>query len=520
MTTAIVTFPFIRTLHIFSHKDAYLVFHPESFSLFRIGDVLANILRELQAGTDFEVVAERYGARPADLKTKLEMIKSKIEREMTLAEKTKEKSQDSGAPRDRAIHLTIHVSNACNLDCTYCYAQGGDYGRETRIRMDKDLALKAIDVMYRNFRTISAIMFFGGEPTLALDVIEKICNHIDAKRVRGEIESIPDYTMITNGTLITDEAIRVIRDHRIATTISVDGPKEINDHLRPYKGGQGSYDKVKQGFDRIVNEVGQLPQIEATYTKAHEDAGLSMEGLIEFLHKEFMFTIGTVATVSVPKDHPLALVKEKAVSEVSTAFNNLTRAIANGELPKMEKSFLDPILQFLNKKSTRFHCSVGHDGFAVTTEGDIYPCQIFIGQEQFLMGTVDDFDMDNPSPRFQNAVKYMTYRDKDRNPICRECWVKAFCFSCPGSDTFSSNGYQIPEQFCHTMRSWMENVLALLYEIKCDPVMWKKFLDGIRKISDDAGKSRPGGLADFAPPPGHPSLRPSQPKLYQIQGVS
>lgn len=518
MATAAIRY--VNDLHIFPHKDAYLVFHPESFSLFRIGDVLANMLQELKNGAETESVAERYGASTSDLDSKLLMIQNKIEREMISAERARTKWQDRSAPRDRAIHLTIHVSNACNLDCVYCYAQGGDYGRETRVRMDKSLAVKAIDVMYRNFRSITAIMFFGGEPTLALDVIETICNHIDAKHARGEIESVPDYTMITNGTLITDEAIRVIRSHKIATTISVDGPKELNDKLRPDKGGKGSYDKVKEGFDRIVNEVGQLPQIEATYTKAHEDAGLSMEGLIEFLHKEFMFTIGTVATVSVPDDHPLALVKEKAQNEVSSAFNNLTRAIANGELPKMEKSFLDPILQFLDKKGTRFHCSVGHDGFAVTTEGDIYPCQIFIGQEQFLMGTVDDFDMENPSPRFQNAVKYMTYRDKDLNPICRECWVKAFCFSCPGSNTFSSNNYQIPEAFCRTMRSWMENVLALLYEIKSDPVMWKKFLDGIRKISDDAEKSRPGGLADFAPPPGHPSLQPTKPKLYQIQGAS
>ncbi|HEU4390926.1 MAG TPA: SPASM domain-containing protein, partial [Blastocatellia bacterium] len=266
-----------------------------------------------------------------------------------------------------------------------------------------------------------------------------------------------------------------------------------------------------------------LPQIEATYTQAHRDAGLSMDGLIDFLHNEFLFSVGTVANVDLPEGHPLAIPMEEASHEITSSVGTLTAAMARGELPKMERSFLFPIIQFIRKSGTRFTCSVGHDGFDITTEGDIYPCQVYIGQDDFLMGTVDDFDYDNPSPRLKRALDRMMYADKETNPICRECWAKAFCVSCPGSHIFASNDYHVPESFCNGMRKWVENILSLLYEIKKDPAMWANFMDGLKILAKEVDKQKPGG---FAPLPFKPSVplppRAQQPdtKLYQLQGLS
>lgn len=59
-------FSFIPELHIFAHKDRYLVFHPGSFTLFRIGNDLSDTLRELQFNPDIKEVVDKYGVNEED----------------------------------------------------------------------------------------------------------------------------------------------------------------------------------------------------------------------------------------------------------------------------------------------------------------------------------------------------------------------------------------------------------------------------------------------------------------------
>jgi uncharacterized protein len=465
-------------LHIFPHKGAFLAFHPDSFSLFRVGSQLAAVLREMRRHPDLSALSERHGVPRPDLERKLGQIREKISRQT-------EPSQPAGdePAADREVSLTLHVSNACNLQCAYCYAQGGDYGMRPRRRMDKAVALRALDRMYANFPKVKHILFFGGEPLLAVDVIETVCQHVEDRFRRGEIPLLPDFKTVTNGTRIDDEAVRVIRRYGIRTTISIDGPRELHDRLRPTKGGKGSYDAARRGFERIVRETGRVPQIEATYTQAHLDAGITMTDVIDFLNREFLFTIGTVANVDLPPDHPLALATGDAQGGTSDALAHLMMAMAEGELPKMERSFLFPVLQFIKRKGTRFTCPIGYNSFDITTEGEIYPCQVFVGKRDFRMGTIEDFDAEAPSEEHRNTRRRLLYADKHASPRCRRCWARPFCTSCPGANLFARNGYSVPRSYCTTTQRWLETVLGLLYDIKSDPRLWKNFLAGLDLIA-------------------------------------
>lgn len=512
----------VDELHVFRpiDSDQFLVFHPETYSLFRVGSTLAQILLSLQQGESADDLAAANGTSVDELNERIGTFADVVSRSWRSDDVIVfDVSKDSDY-RNRRVGLTLHVANACNLDCVYCYAGGGDYGRTTQTKMDKGLALESIDTMYRNFPNIESILFFGGEPTLAIDVIDVVCQHIQAKLTAGEIEHLPQYSMVSNGTLLDSaEAIRVIRDNKIGLTVSIDGPKEINDKLRPDKGGKGSYDKIKAGFDRVVRETGIIPSVEATFTQAHLDAGLTMNGVVDFLHEEFQFSVGTIAHVSLPQEHPLTIKQQTGTTEMQKTFRTLLYAIGNGERPKLERSFLMPLLQFVKKRGSRFTCSVGHDGFDITTDGDIYPCQVYINQDDFLMGNVHDFDMDRPSEQFLKATRRLTYRDKYKNPICKECWARSFCFTCPGSDTFSSNNYQIPVSFCDGVRGWIEFVLSVLYEVRSEPKMWANFLESLKILAKDMEKQTPGLTFDQPSIVPLPVRSPTE-RLYQIQGVS
>lgn len=70
------------------------------------------------------------------------------------------------------FRLCLLVSQQCNLDCSYCYADKGTYGNPSF--MNIETVYKTISAFSKIFDSIYAIQFLGGEPLLNLDVIEEI----------------------------------------------------------------------------------------------------------------------------------------------------------------------------------------------------------------------------------------------------------------------------------------------------------------------------------------------------------
>lgn len=55
----------------------------------------------------------------------------------------------------------------------------------------------------------------------------------------------------TNGILITEEILDVCNEHRTTISVSIDGPKHIHDRGRVGHDGQGTYDKVLEGINKL-----------------------------------------------------------------------------------------------------------------------------------------------------------------------------------------------------------------------------------------------------------------------------
>lgn len=72
--------------------------------------------------------------------------------------------------------INLNLTPACNLKCTYCFAQGGDYGQQRKLNMDEDI-IPNIEALIRNNITKSRKVrfeYFGGEPLLNFKLIKKI----------------------------------------------------------------------------------------------------------------------------------------------------------------------------------------------------------------------------------------------------------------------------------------------------------------------------------------------------------
>lgn len=118
--------------------------------------------------------------------------------------------------------VILSVTEDCNLRCIYCYAHGG----EGKSYMSYSTAKRAIE---RYYHPGMKVQLTGGEPMLNYRVVRRIAERYDVR-----------FSIQTNGTLLDHEKAEELHDLGVRIGISIDGPPEVNDRLRPYPDGRGS----------------------------------------------------------------------------------------------------------------------------------------------------------------------------------------------------------------------------------------------------------------------------------------
>lgn len=154
--------------------------------------------------------------------------------------------------------IVIKPTLQCNLRCEYCY----EFRRNSNnLYKDKITIEQLTDIVWRIAKLFpdSKIlwMFHGGEPLLCgSEYLEKFANCI--REVNSTYPVDYKIALQTNATLLSDECIQVLEKNadllseRIVS-ISIDGPKEINDITRNSISGNSSYNNVESSIQKIRN---------------------------------------------------------------------------------------------------------------------------------------------------------------------------------------------------------------------------------------------------------------------------
>jgi uncharacterized protein len=146
--------------------------------------------------------------------------------------------------------LVLVVAEACNLRCTYCYAEGGPYGRNVSV-MAPQTARQAIREMFTKHRPIQTLQFFGGEPSLNLAAMQSAVEEVHLMIREGELTAPPRFSIVTNGANLTEELLRFYKSTDILITVSHDGPQDVQDALRPSSHGAGTFRTVDETLERL-----------------------------------------------------------------------------------------------------------------------------------------------------------------------------------------------------------------------------------------------------------------------------
>lgn len=134
--------------------------------------------------------------------------------------------------------FTLCLTHQCNLRCTYCYVD------KRPGRMSIGVAEKIVESI---FGVSSAdegidIGFFGGKPLLEFDLLREIVGLIE--RHPGFDRKRVTLSVVTNGTVFSDDIAGYLAEHGIVLCLSCDGPPHVQDRFRSHRNGRGSSSEV------------------------------------------------------------------------------------------------------------------------------------------------------------------------------------------------------------------------------------------------------------------------------------
>jgi uncharacterized protein len=347
--------------------------------------------------------------------------------------------------------LWLGLAHSCNLACEYCFANEPAYLGRPKL-MSLDVARKAVDFMLERSpsRTEFDLIFFGGEPLLNFPVLKDLVSHCQNLQERGIRFK---YSLTTNGTLLTPEIYQYLIENHISIMLSIDGCKEIHDRLRPFKGGQPSWDVIAnnlkrlEGFSRHIVPRVTMVSAEVDYVtiySAVKDLGFRSLAMTEVCPNS-----------GAPGVFPL-----EQISKANEYFFELAAAVAEeaGSIEEIPLMTLRDYMYHIAGKAKKYHCCfTGFCLFYVTPEGELYPCfRLLTEDRHYHLGSVF-------SRVDEKAVQ--TFRNNHvLNKACRACWARYVCGGqCYGDSFFLSSDIRIPDPaYCALTKHKVETAIYLL----------------------------------------------------------
>ena len=327
--------------------------------------------------------------------------------------------------------LCLHIAHDCNLACQYCFAEEGEYhGR--RALMSFEVGKKALDFLVANSgsRVNLEVDFFGGEPLMNWQVVKDLVAY--GRSLEEPYNKKFRFTLTTNGVLLNDEVLEFANKEMANIVLSIDGRKEVHDKMRPFRGGQGSYDMIVPKFQKVAESREQTDYyVRGTFTHHNLDFSQDVLHLADLGFKQV-----SVEPVVAPPEEDYAITKEDIpflLEEYDRLAKEMIERRKNGQRFNFFHFMID--LQGGPCVAKRLSgCGSGTEYLAVTPWGDFYPCHQFVGQDKFLMGNVDDGIVNTD---IRDEFKCCNVYAKEE---CKKCFAKFYCSGGCATNAYNFTG--------------------------------------------------------------------------------
>jgi uncharacterized protein len=338
----------------------------------------------------------------------------------------------------------LHVTNACNLRCSYCYVH------QTDGAMDEATGRAAVEAVFHSalahdFQAVK-LKYAGGEPTLNFSLVRTLHGYAQAQADSTGL-SLSE-VLLSNGVAITSAMLDFIHDAGMRLAVSLDGIGPAHDAQRAFADGRGSFALVEQSIERaLAHHVRPYLSITVTAYNVHNLA----EVVAFALDRELFFNLNFHRPCS------SEATRSDLCLEDGSLIDGLRRAFAVIESRLPRYPLIGALLDRANFSAPHLRaCGAGHSYLVIDPRGRVAHCQMKIDQP------VTTIDAQDPL----SAIQQMSYGFQsvsvDEKDDCHECPWRYWCAGgCPLLGYWATGRHTAPSPYCRVYRALYPEVVRL-----------------------------------------------------------
>lgn len=310
-------------------------------------------------------------------------------------------------------YLVLWLTDACNLQCRYCYRPPVATPRHMSAAVLAQ-ALKLAGASGLPFH----VQVSGGEPTLVPDLIAVLLDYLRPFQGRAALG------LQTNGTCLTPALVQLLKDGQVQVGVSLDGPPAVQEALR------GGAARTSQGLQLL--EEHSVPFRVTTVVTADNVASLD---LLALLLGSFRQARGIGLDLLTVKDHVsrgrVAPAEPEALRRGMMGFLETLRFLNANRPQPLHLREADTLRRAWERQQPQVFCHASRgESLAVAPDGTVYPCGQTCGEDLFAAGTVWEPEL--------SRLQVLGHYRRPRHADCHRCPLTAFCpGDCPSRLLFN-----------------------------------------------------------------------------------
>ncbi len=372
----------------------------------------------------------------------------------------------------------FNITERCNLNCRYCYIP--ENMRRKGKHMPEDRVIKALQLLKAYFKTntgnklLPKVIFHGAEPLL------------NKKALFSGIEKFSKeftFGIQTNTVLLDAEAVSFLKSKKVSIGISLDGPTaETVNKTRASWAGEGVFEQVNRAMELLKGY--DAWSVICTITTENMR---SLPRMVSYLHEnEVPNCLLNVVRCTLPSARKIKPDDSIAARYFIDALENSHRLYKKSGRKLVVANFANILVSILAPTARRLMCDIspcggGRSFFALTPNGDIFPCSEFIGLKYFKGGNIFKSNIKNILGSAQ--FKLVTERKVEDIEPCRRCAIRHFCGSpCPAEAYEMNGGMNRTGSFCEFYEEQARFALRLIADNRHNAFLWDNWDIGTKEI--------------------------------------
>lgn len=346
--------------------------------------------------------------------------------------------------RPNTLTAWLHVTDRCNLRCSYCYLP------HHRVDMEPGTGRAAVDATFRSalqngYQRVK-IKYAGGEPLLRFPVLAEIHRYAQTMVDRTGIQL--EGVVLSNGTLLTAQMVREMQTLNLHLMISLDELHDAHNHQRRFVDGRDSSASARSAIEQALLS-GLKPDVSVTISARNV---AELPSLLEWiLERDLPFGLNFYREndLSATQDD-LQLEEDQIIAGMLTVYETI-----EANLPR--RSLLGSLIDRANLSIPHVRtCGAGHSYLVFDHKGKVAKCQMAMHE---TITSSDDGDPLQSVRLSQRGVINLTVKEKQD---CHACEWQNWCAGgCPLATYRTTGRYNAASPFCNIYKALFPAVIRL-----------------------------------------------------------